>query len=208
MIVQDDIEQPRRVRDGTGCAEIAPARGRVARGMIVGEDQAGCPQIEGAADDLAREQIDLGDAAPRNALLRQDAVLGIEEESVDLLGRLMGEADEQIIERRLAVGQDRAFKHFVEQQLSDKRPDRSEQFDEGGLFGKAFGQGGLARTQQRRERTEVIDQPGGDRFRSVAVQVSDQLDELTFALALRLRRKLAPRMVSSIGQDHSTIASR
>lgn len=174
MIMKLDIEQARGVGDRACSLEIAVAGGGVSGRMVVRHDQRRSAQIESAPDDLAGEQIHFGDAAARDDLLGEDAVLGVQKQGVDQLGAFMRQADMEKVERGVAVWQNRSVEHLGQQQLAYQRPDSEQQLHQRGLVRQASGQCRPVRSQQRRKRAEFGEQGGGDLLRAFTAQRSDQ----------------------------------
>ena len=67
--------------------------------MVVHDDQRGRPQIERAADHLARVDRGLVDAAIGQMFVAQQAVFGIEKQDPHPLDREMRHVDGQIVEQ-------------------------------------------------------------------------------------------------------------
>lgn len=183
MIVQDQIEESRRIRHGACGGQVVMAWLRIARRMVVRHDQPGRAQIKGAANDLAREDVGLRDAAARDDLVAHDAVLGVEIEDADLLCGLMGHRRMEIAHRGPVVGYDGAIQHFRLKHVPDERPNREQEIDEIGparrepLFERpAIG------AEQRGERAEPGEKGDGKSVRIRSAQWRQQGREMPLAV--------------------------
>ncbi len=112
--------------------------------MVVGKDEAGCPQVERAAYNLPRKQVYLGDTSFRDTLLGEYAVLSVKEKGVNLFGTFVGKGDEEIVQRRFGVWQDWTFEHLALQHVSYQWLDGRKQFNQNRFARNSSGQGRLA----------------------------------------------------------------
>ena len=80
---------------------------RIARGMIVDEDQRRSVQFQRAADDLSRIDRNMIDRAARLFLVGNQDVPAVQIEDSKLLGRTMGHCGVAIIQQRVPARQDR-----------------------------------------------------------------------------------------------------
>jgi hypothetical protein len=85
VVVQRQAEILAPLLDLLGHAEIGFRWGRIARGMVVDQDQGAGVQHQRPLDHLARIDRDVIDRAGREKLIRDDAVLAVEVEDVKAL---------------------------------------------------------------------------------------------------------------------------
>ena len=87
MIVQRQAEIPAPFVDLLGHAEIGLRWGRIARWVVVDQDQGAGVQHQRPLDHLAWIDRDMIDCAGREKLIGDDAVLAVEIEDVEALDR-------------------------------------------------------------------------------------------------------------------------
>ena len=87
VVVQRQSEILAPLLDLLGHAEIGLRRRRIARGVVVDQDQGAGVQHQRPLDHLARIDRDMVDRAGREKLIGDDAVLAVEVEDVEPIDR-------------------------------------------------------------------------------------------------------------------------
>lgn len=85
VVVQSQAEIPAPLVDLLGHAEIGFRGRRIARGVVVDQDQGACVQHQRPLDHLAWIDRDMIDRAGREKLIGDDAVLAVEVEDMEAL---------------------------------------------------------------------------------------------------------------------------
>ena len=85
VVVQSQAEIPAPLVDLLGHAEIGLRGRRIARGVVVDQDQGAGVQHQRPLDHLARIDRDMVDSAGREKLIGDDAVLAVEVEDMEAL---------------------------------------------------------------------------------------------------------------------------
>ena len=99
VVVHGDAERACRLDDVAGDGDVGLGRGRVARGMVVHQDQGRGLQFEGALDDLAGVDRGVIDGAPLLPLMRDQCVAAVEEQQVELLDLAVGDVGAAVIDQ-------------------------------------------------------------------------------------------------------------
>lgn len=188
VIVKRDLEPFARFHDGARDAQIVGARAWIAGWMIMREDEAGRAEIERAPDDLAREDIRPIDRAADRDIVAQQPVFRVEIQDADLLGRLMRQMREQIVQHGAAARQDRTRLQFDLQRFQHGRPGRQDHLARIRIGFELFGQRLAVCPEDGGQGSEVGDERAGDRPRLGATDRPDQPGErvaITFSWRCR-----------------------
>ena len=138
--------------------DVALARHRIAGRVIVGEDQSGGADLERAAHDLARIDRGFVDRAFAHHLVAEQAVLRVEEQHPQPLGRQVRHVGEQIVEQRLRIGEDRARSTTsARSDVQHHVADHAEMADAGLPGPRIAGLGVRPGGEHRRQRPEFLD---------------------------------------------------
>jgi hypothetical protein len=136
MVVDDEVEGPRRLDDLPRHGDIAVGRGGIAAGVVVDKDHGGRAQFEGALDDLARIDRHMVDRADLLDLVGDELVLAVEEHDAEMLALFMRHGDVAIIDQLLPGAQDRLFLDVAIEHAQGQRMHRLHQH--GGILAKAL----------------------------------------------------------------------
>src|SRR2546425_13357223 len=79
VIVEAKVEQPGSLCQLPRQAEVLRGRRRIARGMVVHENQGGCTLSDGGSQDFTRMDEGCGLCADRDLCVQQVLVLGVEQ---------------------------------------------------------------------------------------------------------------------------------
>lgn len=160
MIVDAYVESATGLGDLAGGVDVAAARGRIARRMVVNENERGRADVERVAHDLARVDRSLVHRPFRDGFGKQP-ILRIEEQNSKPFHRAISHIRAQIVDELLGRGQNRAAESARLEASKHHRAHRAEQIhwpvipaDGAGLRG---GMGG----ESAGKRPEFSDQPLG-----------------------------------------------
>lgn len=106
-----DVEQAGGGDQSVGGGAVGGGRARIARGMVVGDDQGGGLEVKRAADDHPRLELGAAGAAAGDLFLGEPAAAGVEEDDEDAFDLAVGEAGPEVADefgpgagQRLALG--------------------------------------------------------------------------------------------------------
>src|SRR5208282_751072 len=94
-----DAERRGRLFDVLGDGDVGFGRGRVARGMVVYQDQRRGAEFEGALDDLAGIDRRVVDGTALLPLVLEQHILAVEEQDVEFLDLAEGDLGAAIIDQ-------------------------------------------------------------------------------------------------------------
>ena len=99
VVVHRDAERLGGIDDVAGDRDVGFRRGRIARGMVVHQDQGGGVEFEGALDDFARIDRGVVDRTALLPLMFDQRVLAVEEQQMELLDGAVGDIGLAVIDQ-------------------------------------------------------------------------------------------------------------
>ena len=109
--MQRQAQHLRRILNLRGHGDVGLGRRRIARRVVVHEDQRAGVQFQRALDHLARIDRHVIDRAARLFLVRDQHILAVKEQDAELFGFAVRHGGVAIVEQRIPGGQDRAVHH-------------------------------------------------------------------------------------------------
>lgn len=129
MVVDADVERPAGLGDPPCGLDIAPAGGRVAGRVIVGEDQCRRSDLERPPHDLAGIDRGLAHRAVGVGLVMEQPVAAVQEQNPQPLGREQRHVERQIVDELLRIVQRRAGEGLGAERVEHRVPDDPEMPD-------------------------------------------------------------------------------
>ena len=120
VVMQRQAEVFAALLDLLGHAEIGLRRGRIARGVVVDQDQRTGVQHQGPLDHFTRVDRDVVHRADRHLLIRDDAVFAIKVEDMEPLDRSTN-GQRAIITHRLPAADDRVLAEVTTEDVAAVR---------------------------------------------------------------------------------------
>lgn len=161
VIVKRDAERLAGIGEFACQGDILAARARVARRMVVNQQQRRGVEVDRPADDLADIDRRLVDRSLADQLVADQHVLGVEIEAADALYGQVPHVGLEIVEQRLPVGEHRLLADLAGEQAERGGPGDHQRADRS----VAEAGGALDRFGRRGEQRSVTAEFGEQFFR-------------------------------------------
>lgn len=160
MVVDANVECATGLHDLKRGLNVAAAWCRIARRMIVNEDESRRSHLESVAHDLSRIDRGLIDRT-FGCRVREQSVLRVEEENPEAFDRAASHVSTKIIDQLLRRGQEWAAERSHLQAAKHDRTDGSQQINGIAVAAQSLGLRGRGGRHDAGQGAELADQPLG-----------------------------------------------